>query len=350
MRKEGSIEERRALVLDENGSGLPLFVSVVVRTKDCEAVIERCMRSLVNVDYPRDRYEIIVVDGHSRDRTVAIAQRYGARVFYDDGRGRNHALNEGMRYVRGTYVAFTDADCAVDKNWLKNSLPYFVDEHVAAVGGPNPAARDAKALVRALAFVNGFFVYRPRGQAFVDYLATCNCIYRTGVAKEFFPLPEIGGGEDAVLGCRARKADFKLLFAPNVIVWDYTNYDRPGAFLRHAVALGKHRVQLVRFDHCFGSPQMWLRGFSLPMLATLVSVLYLVDPRILLGAIALGVAVSLIVLGQCWLRTKSLATVLHVPVVAVLLAAGYSIGFIGEAIRPTGRILKNLWKLGSRGP
>ena len=49
------------------------FVSIAVLTKNNEPVIEDCLKSLVALDYPDESYEIIVVDGHSTDRTPEIA-------------------------------------------------------------------------------------------------------------------------------------------------------------------------------------------------------------------------------------------------------------------------------------
>lgn len=98
----------------DDGQQYP-FVSILIPTRNNEGDIERCLRSLNSLDYPKDRYEAIVVDGHSTDRTVDIAKSLNAKVVYDlgGGKGRVHGLNAGIDCAEGDYIAFTDADCAV---------------------------------------------------------------------------------------------------------------------------------------------------------------------------------------------------------------------------------------------
>lgn len=51
----------------------PPFVSIIIPAKNQERTIEECLRSLNELDYPKDRVEAVLVDGHSTDRTVEIA-------------------------------------------------------------------------------------------------------------------------------------------------------------------------------------------------------------------------------------------------------------------------------------
>lgn len=177
------------------------FISVIVPTKNNRDIIEDCLKSLINLDYPKTRYEVIVVDGHSTDGTPEIAQKYGGKVFYDRGRGRASGCNTGVEHACGDYIAFTDADCIVDRHWITNGLKYFRDETIAGVGGPNIAPAYAPPLVKA---IDWFFLQLPGAinfttEASVKTLAGCNSIYISTLLKSFFPIPEIVGGEDALL-------------------------------------------------------------------------------------------------------------------------------------------------------
>ncbi len=55
-------------------------------------------------------YEVLVVDGHSRDRTVQIAQELGARVVFDGGKGKGDGIRTGIREAQGDIIVFIDAD------------------------------------------------------------------------------------------------------------------------------------------------------------------------------------------------------------------------------------------------
>ena len=62
-------------------------------TLNAAAILENCLASIAQQSYPRDRYEILIADAHSRDATRAIAKRYGATILDDDGRN----MEEGKR-------------------------------------------------------------------------------------------------------------------------------------------------------------------------------------------------------------------------------------------------------------
>lgn len=121
------------------------FVSVVITVLDAAPHIARCLDSLLALDYPKDQYEVVIVDARSRDATQDIVRDYAARaggkpeirLFEKPGTiavGRN----EGVRHARGEFIAVTDGDMVVSKGWLRELLAGFdMAERVGAVGGPN---------------------------------------------------------------------------------------------------------------------------------------------------------------------------------------------------------------------
>ena len=92
------------------------MISVVVAAKNEEKFIEKCLRALKS---QTKKCEIIVVDGHSTDRTRDIAKKY-ARVVLDNKKGISDARNVGARAVKGDIVAYCDADSIPDKDWIEN--------------------------------------------------------------------------------------------------------------------------------------------------------------------------------------------------------------------------------------
>ncbi len=108
-------------------------VSVVIPAHNAEATLERALAAAVAQDYPPGRYEIIVVDNGSADRTASIAARFAPRVrtIYEARRGASAARNAGIRAARHPYLAFMDADCIPERSWLR--------ELVAAATGPDAA-------------------------------------------------------------------------------------------------------------------------------------------------------------------------------------------------------------------
>lgn len=83
------------------------LVSVIVPTKNSDAFLEACLRSVRAQTYPQ--VELIVVDNHSTDRTRAIAERFADKVF-EQGDERSSQRNYGVQKAGGEYVLFVDSD------------------------------------------------------------------------------------------------------------------------------------------------------------------------------------------------------------------------------------------------
>ncbi|HEX55506.1 MAG: glycosyltransferase family 2 protein [Candidatus Altiarchaeales archaeon] len=81
-------------------------ISVVIPTLNEEENIARVLREI-----PKYIDEVIVVDGHSKDKTVEIARRYGVKVIFDDV-GKGSALRKGMKNATGDIIIMMDADCS----------------------------------------------------------------------------------------------------------------------------------------------------------------------------------------------------------------------------------------------
>lgn len=113
------------------------LVSVVVAVRNGEATIGACLESLLRLDFPRERREILVVDNASTDGTPAILASHAAhvRLLYESRRGVSAARNAGIRAARGGWIAFTDADCMVEPDWLTHLVAPLEDPTVGIVGG-----------------------------------------------------------------------------------------------------------------------------------------------------------------------------------------------------------------------
>jgi glycosyltransferase involved in cell wall biosynthesis len=95
------------------------WVSIIIPTKDSEATIELCLRSIKAQTYLN--IEIIVVDNFSRDRTVAIAEKYGAKVFLK-GPERAAQVNFGVVQAKGKYVYRVDSDFVLDPEVVEEAV------------------------------------------------------------------------------------------------------------------------------------------------------------------------------------------------------------------------------------
>lgn len=110
-------------------------VSVVVPTYNEEKYIGQCLESLANQTEKPD--EIIIVDNNCTDKTVEIAQKFGARIVKEKKQGMIYARNAGFDAAQYDIIARTDADTILPKNWISRIKKAFVeDSNLGALSGP----------------------------------------------------------------------------------------------------------------------------------------------------------------------------------------------------------------------
>jgi succinoglycan biosynthesis protein ExoA len=119
-------------------------VSVIVPVRNEERYIERCLSRLLEQDYPRDRLEIVVVDGLSEDRTrqivVDLLRDHGAippalRMIDDPARERVTALNAGIRAAAGEVIVRVDARSLVPPDYVRRCVETLEATGADNVGG-----------------------------------------------------------------------------------------------------------------------------------------------------------------------------------------------------------------------
>lgn len=234
-------------------------VSVVIPTKNSAKYLEKCLRSISELDFPKEELEVIIVDGGSTDGTIEIAKKYGCKVIIENGGTIGYARDLGMRAASGEFVAYTDADCVVDRNWLKELLSRFMDESIAAVGGPNVTPGDDSDFGKAVGDVlellsraGARYMFNADRVIEVYHNPTCNSIYRKKA------LEEAGGFnyklitvDDEELDYRIRKRGYRILFNPRAVVYHY----RKGSwrsFAKMAYSYGIGRMQAVKLHRDMG--------------------------------------------------------------------------------------------------
>jgi len=125
-------------------------VTVAVPTYNEGGAIDRCLHSIVTQEYPRDRIEILVIDGGSSDDTIARAARYpGVRVLHNPARDAETAKEIGLRAATGDLFMYLDADAEFARpGWLRAMIhplredPTLVASFTRFVARPGAPALD----------------------------------------------------------------------------------------------------------------------------------------------------------------------------------------------------------------
>lgn len=249
-------------------------ISVVVVAYNEEEKIITCLDALGAQEFG-GAYEIVVVDGNSTDRTVErarewahAARRAPMRIVTNEKRYIAAGRNAGIRLSAAEYVAFTDADCLVPRDWLKNLYRHYqscssTDPSTVAVGGANVPPDEGgdfhEALGVYLDSTLGSF-NSPQGRVFtatrkVASLSCTNVLYHKSavVGAGGFDESLENMSEDCDLNMRLGRRGKTLYFIPGISVRHFLRRDEASWF-RNMAAYGRGRALVTFKNRDFLSP------------------------------------------------------------------------------------------------
>jgi cellulose synthase/poly-beta-1,6-N-acetylglucosamine synthase-like glycosyltransferase len=205
--------------LKESGEAQLQSISIVIAARNEEDRILPCLRSLENLDYPINMFEIIFVDDNSQDKTAEIIQSFCDKnqnwklirldKKSEELRGKKNALLNGIKQAEGDLIFTTDADCIVPPQWLKKTINYF-GSGVSMVLGYSPLVYVDKPYFRLLQFDNLFSVIASAAPTKLGYPFSSvgrNLAYRKDAYKDvggFLALKKFRSGDDIHLTSRFR--------------------------------------------------------------------------------------------------------------------------------------------------
>ncbi|MBW7957109.1 MAG: glycosyltransferase [Deltaproteobacteria bacterium] len=216
-------------------------ISVIICTYNRSALLKDSMRSIMGQDFPKDRYEIVVVDNNSNDSTKEVVEGFAAsspvriKYVFERRQGLSNARNTGVRHTEGEIIVFTDDDIEADPSWLKEYDIAFKDPEVYAAGGPLrpvwPGKRPEWLTDEFLGFiaVSEFREARRSGNEFKDENDNpwgANMAFRRDAFDEFGGFPEDLGrkgklllSNEEILLCRTiRRKGRRIVLVPGAVV------------------------------------------------------------------------------------------------------------------------------------
>lgn len=109
-------------------------ISVLMPTLNAASVIEGCLASIGEQNYPKEKLEIVVADGGSTDKTIEIAKKYGAKIFHNPLKTAESGKAVAFHHASNELVVLIDSDNILpDKNWFKKMIiPFFQKEIVGS--------------------------------------------------------------------------------------------------------------------------------------------------------------------------------------------------------------------------
>ncbi len=111
--------------------------SIIIAARNEEHNISACLLSLIALKYPKDKYDITVVDDHSIDHTARMVSQYPeVSIITNQGRGKKNALHTGIHQAKHQFILSIDADCAVHPDLLSlYNAKLFEDPNLLFIAG-----------------------------------------------------------------------------------------------------------------------------------------------------------------------------------------------------------------------
>ncbi|HEU4594345.1 MAG TPA: glycosyltransferase, partial [Pyrinomonadaceae bacterium] len=203
--------------------GLPFF-SVVVPTYERPAQLASCLDALARLDYPRERFEVVVVDDGSAEAPAGVVERFGElmdlKFCSQKNAGPAAARNFGAARARGELLAFTDDDCAPDSGWLRAFASAFRRTPGRIVGGRtlnalprNPYAETSQTIIEVV------YAHFNRDPDDARFFASNNFAVPAARFRELRGFDEsFRTSEDREICDRWLSKGYKLAYAPAAIV------------------------------------------------------------------------------------------------------------------------------------
>jgi len=222
-------------------------VSVVVASYNSARTLGPCLDSLNRLNYPD--YEVILVDDGSTDDTATVACAFPAVRYFRHERnlGLSVARNTGIAAARGEVVAFTDADCRTDEDWLHYTVGELLESGAAGVGGPNLLPPDDSWVAAAVMVSPGGPAHVLLTDRVAEHIPGCNMVFWKRA------LEEVGGfdpqfrkaGDDVDICWRLQQQGYHLGFSHAGFVW-HARRSTIRAYLQQQQGYGEAEALLAR--------------------------------------------------------------------------------------------------------
>ena len=228
--------------------------SVVVPTFRRPGPLRRCVEALAQLDYPKERLEVVIVDDGGQDLSAgelsAIAPELTLRfVTQAPTGGPAKARNLGARGAGGELLAFTDDDCRPQPSWLRDLAAAVTAQPSALVGGHVKNALEQNLFAEASQdLISYLYEYFPEGRALLPFLTSNNM---AGRREEFL---RIGGFDETFPFSAAEDRDLSERWAREVGPLKYLR----GAVVNHYNELTFR--SFVRQHHYYGRGAVQLGG------------------------------------------------------------------------------------------
>ena len=253
------------------------LISIIIPTYDRPAQLKTCLESIACLDYPADRFEVIVVDDGSHTPLEEVVSPFRGKIeltlLSQPNSGPALARNSGAMRAKGKLLVFTDDDCKPAMSWLKEVASCYAKTQDHAIGGRtlnalpgNPYSATSHAIME---YVYAYYNVDPNHARFFasnNLAMPADLFNAIGGFDASWPL---AASEDRELCDRWLHQGYRMIYAPDAIVYhahsltfrtfcrQHFNYGR-GAFRFHQVRAqrgsGPFKPEFGFYARCLRAP------------------------------------------------------------------------------------------------
>ncbi len=284
-------------------------VSIVIIGRNEADNLSECIRSVLNIDYPADRFEVIYVDTGSTDNSMEIARSLNIRAVEEHGEFPSPGLarNRGIKEAQHEIIHFVDGDMTMDPGYLRKAVGFLsVDRIACVIGNVLERGSDRNFLARVLNYP-----WSVRESGFVDAPGGGGTFLRSALEITGGYNPLILKGQETELGYRLRAKGYRIYMIDHTMgVHDYGIDSLNGLVKRsYLMGISYGMVMTMSRERSYGDLFRRARNLILQGVVFLALVLFLLVTGRILFVLALPLLTALYVVARYYreiFRNKNL--------------------------------------------
>ncbi|NOX37395.1 MAG: glycosyltransferase [Calditrichaeota bacterium] len=317
------------------------FYSIIVPAFNRLDEIRELVQSFQQLDFPGDRFELIIVDDGSTDGTQEWVQAYRERVDFplrlvrQENRGPGAARNKGMEVAKGDFFIFLDSDVTVPPGWLTAVDRALTEQGGEAFGGPDAHRDDFPVLLKAINYAMTSFLTTGgiRGHTRKKMGKYYPRSFNMGVARNVYE--RIGGfsnirhGQDIEYSHRIIQSGARVIHIPEAYVF-HKRRTTLKQFFRQVFNFGVARVRLAQLDRKLLEPVHLFPSLAVMGLVGIFlgALLHQTIRTMFFYLLGLGVVVLAASGIHGAIRYRDWRLLYLIPVVIPIQILGYGLGFL----------------------
>lgn len=282
IEKSLGADDLKEELADEN---LP-SVSIIVPAYNEKLFIKDCINSLLNLDYPKEKLEIIVVNDGSTDNTREICEGFRDSINLinlERNSGKKAVpLNIGIRKANGEFVACLDGDSLVDSKSLRKMIPYFKDKEIAAVTPALKAWKPNKMIEKMQWFEYIFSILLRKAMSLIDCIYVAPgpfTVYRKDILLKLNGFDDKNITEDMEIALRLQSHHYRIENVVDANVYTHVPSDLKGLYTQRRRWYAGFLYNAMNYKSLFFDRRYGDFGILMPL--NLLSVIVLISSTVL---------------------------------------------------------------------